>query len=156
MLLGALRGSKTEKKNLLALIQDRRGVTAVEVSLLMLLLVPMLIVVVDLFQMEAKKRRLHQVTRAMASNVVANYDYPTFEIAQQELLGTFFADSTEYPQTKVRVEGCECLQASDGSGCEANLQTLSIHNLGQVKTVWRGEQFIGVELKVKRETAFGC
>jgi Flp pilus assembly pilin Flp len=156
MLLGALRGSKTEEKNLLALIEDRRGVTAVEVSLLMLLLVPMLIVVVDLFQMEAMKRRLHQVTRAMASNVVANYDYPTFDLAQQQLLGTFYADSTEYPQTRVEVEGCECRQDPQGNGCDASLQTLSIHNLGQVKTVWRGEQTIQVQLKVKRETALGC
>lgn len=161
MLLSILRGRETGHKKLLALADDRRGVTAVEVSLLMLLLVPMLVVVIDLFQLESQKRRLHQLSRAMASNVVANFDSPTFELGQQELVRNYFEDWSNPPETSIAVESCYCDQQTRPSGgfCSADqvpTQIISVRNRGRVVGTWLNDRDIDVGLKVKRVGSRGC
>ncbi len=161
MLLSLLRSGETGKAKLLALGLDRRGVTAVEVSLLMLLLVPMLVVVVDLFQIEAQKRRMHQLSRAMASNVVANFESPVFELAQRELVDSYFEGGGNPPETRIQVEACYCddQQRSSGSFCAADevaTQIISVSNRAQASGTWLGNRNINISLKVKRVGNRGC
>ncbi len=161
MLLSFLRGPKSERNKLSGFANDCRGVTAVEVALLMLLLVPMLVVVVDLFQLEGEKRRLHQLSRAMASNIVANFDSPTFELGQQELVYNYFKDRSSSPETRIVVEACFCDQQEQGPGgfCDADqvpTQIISVRNRGRVIGTWLSDREIDVGLKVKRVGSRGC
>lgn len=161
MLMSILRGQRTGKKKLLALAVDRRGVTAVEVALLMLLLAPMLVVVVDLFRIEAQKRRMHQLSRAMASNVVANYESPVFDLAQRELIDSYFKDGGNPPQTTILVEACYCdnQPRTSGAFCAADqvaTQIVSVNNQAQASGTWLGARDINISLKVKREGNRGC
>lgn len=129
--------------------KDRGGATAVEVSLLLAILTPVAILVLDLARLEMEKRRLSQLSRAQASNVVANFGSAQFEPIQTELTLRAYDNPLSQPQTRVFPIAGSC-------SCDAYChQAFEIQNRRDVQTLALGSRNVSVSLRVKREV-YAC
>jgi Flp pilus assembly pilin Flp len=76
------------------LLKDNRGVAAIEFALIIPLLAVLLVGLWDLSSYAYEKMRLEQMTRAVASNVVTNFEYSTFEVTTDRIMDEFYVGET--------------------------------------------------------------
>lgn len=96
------------------LIQDTRGVAAIEFALILPVLVFMLIALWDISNFANEKMRLEQTIRAVASNAVAGVDSVDFNDQYLAIINEFYPDASAPRPTLAVSTSCACSGVTAG------------------------------------------